>query len=202
VRGNEVFDIAAFRRTPPPSRGGPHGLRSGEGAPGGQDAVERARHGDTGAFESLYRTHAGRVYGLALRMTADPARAEELTQEAFVRAWEKLGSFRGDSDVGTWLHRLTVNVVLGDLRARRRLEERFITTDEAPEPTASVPLETGIDLERALAALPPRARVVFVLHDVEGYPHREIAELTGLAEGTSKTHLHHARRRMKEALRR
>lgn len=169
--------------------------------------VRRAREGDAGAFEALYRAHAGRVYALCLRMTADPGRAEELTQEAFVRAWEKLGTFRGDSGVATWLHRLTVNVVLGDQRARRRLEDRFVA-DEADRETAQEPStpppETGasLDLERALAALPPQARMIFVLHDVEGYRHGEIAEMTGLAEGTSKAHLHHARKRMKEALRR
>jgi RNA polymerase sigma-70 factor (ECF subfamily) len=169
--------------------------------------VRRAREGDAGAFEALYRAHAGRVYALCLRMTADPGRAEELTQETFVRAWEKLGTFRGDSGVATWLHRLTVNVVLGDLRARRRLEERFVAAEAdretAPEPSIPPPeTAASLDLERALATLPPQARMIFVLHDVEGYRHGEIAELTGLAEGTSKAHLHHARKRMKEALRR
>lgn len=160
------------------------------------DLVGHARRGDVGAFEALYRRHVDRVYGLCLRMVADRARAEDLTQEAFLRAWRKLGSFRGRSAFGTWLHRLAVNVVLGDLRAAKRHETKHEPlADEPDEPAApaAAPPETALDLEAAIAALSPRARQVFVLHDVEGYRHREIAELTGISEGTSKAHLHRAR---------
>ena len=165
------------------------------------DLVRRARHGDADAFEAIYRGNVGRVYAVALRMVADPALAEELTQEAFVRAWRKLGSFRGGSAFGTWLHRLAVNVTLDALRARRRLRERF--DDEPPaRPPAAAPEDpgSGVDLQRGIAMLPPRARLVFVLHDVEGYKHREIAQLLELSVGASKAHLHRARRRLREVL--
>ncbi len=136
-------------------------------------------------------------------MVADPSRAEDLTQEAFVRAWEKLPSFRGESAFGTWLHRLTVNVVLGRLRSSRRRRGEVMATEElrvVPERGPAREPGAGIDLERAIAALPPQARLVFVLHDVEGFRHAEIAGLAGIAEGTSKAHLHRARRLLREAL--
>lgn len=172
--------------------------------------ARRARDGDVQAFERLYRAHVARIYALALRMTTDPARAEDLTQDAFVRAWDRLSSFRGDSAFGTWLHRLAVNVVLGDLRARGRWQEEGLEDKEAdPQDPAkdrrelrTPPTRPGekVDLERAVAELPPRARTVLVLHDIEGYRHREIAELTGVTEGTSKAQLSRARRLLREAL--
>ncbi len=167
------------------------------------ELVARARAGDHDAFGAIYRAHAGRVYALCLRLEGDAGRAEELMQDVFVRAWERLGSFRGDSAFGTWLHRLAVNVVLGDRRSAWRRARRVFTTDD---PAA---LERGvespgpglrIDLDHAIAALPPGARAVFVLHDVEGYQHGEIAEFMGVAEGTSKTQLFRARRLLREAL--
>lgn len=170
------------------------------------ELIRRAKKGDLTAFEELYRTYVGRIHGLCLRMTRNGERAEELTQEAFVRAWEKLASFRGDSAFLTWMHRLAVNVVLGDLRSRGRWEARFEEVEEpAKLPDAGGgrrPSGTVIDLERAIGALPPRARTVFLLFDVEGYGHREIAEMTGLAEGTSKAHLHRARHLLRKALNR
>jgi len=165
--------------------------------------IERALRGDTRAFEQLYRRHAGRVYALCLRMTGDPALAEELAQDAFVRAWEKLGSFRGDAQFGTWLHRLTANVVLTALRTRGRRQQREVTSDElASLPAAIPPREPGLmeELERAIATLPDGARTVFVLHDVEGYKHEEIALMTGTAAGTCKAQLHRARRLLRERL--
>lgn len=167
------------------------------------DLVARARDGDVAAFEALYRSHVGRVYGLCLRMLADPSRAEDLTQETFVRAWEKLPSFRGQSAFATWLHRLSVNLVLGDLRRRsRRREQRVEPPQLEAVPDADATREPfgEIDLERAICGLPPQARMVFVLHDVEGFQHAEIAELAGIAEGTSKAHLHRARRILRKAL--
>jgi RNA polymerase sigma-70 factor (ECF subfamily) len=166
--------------------------------------VKRAQGGEVGAFEELYRLHVGRVYALCLRMCGDAGEAEEMTQEAFVRAWEKLGTFGGRSAFGSWLHRLAVNVVLGRWRARGRRRDRVVSIaevdgfgdpDHRPEPRLAV------DLERAIAGLPVGARTVFVLHDVEGYRHKDIAELTGLAEGTSKAQLHRARKLLREALR-
>jgi RNA polymerase sigma factor (sigma-70 family) len=166
--------------------------------------VARARGGDARAFEALYRRHADRVYGLCCRLCdGDRAKAEQATQDAFVRAWEKLDSFRGEAQFGTWLHRITVNVVLGD----RRLLQRWTTFEDAEAAGAPEPLrvhapdsDLSTDLERALARLPKGARTVLWLHDVEGYLHEEIAGLTGIAVGTSKAQLHRARKLMKEHL--
>jgi len=163
----------------------------------------RARGGDTEAFEALYRRHAGRTFALCLRLCGDPARAETLVQDAFVRAWQKLPTFEGRSAFGTWLHRLTVNLVIEELRAEARRQGRVfsiedLTTLEVSRPAA--PPGTALDLERAIAALPAGARLVFVLHDVQGYRHEEIAEMTGLSVGTSKSQLHRARRLLREAL--
>ena len=166
--------------------------------------VGRARDGDSRAFEQLYRRHADRVYGLCWRLCdGDRAKAEQATQDAFVRAWEKLDSVRGEAQFGTWLHRITVNVVLGE----RRLLQRWTTFEDAesagPRPELTVPAEDpGLsrDLERALARLPKGARTVLWLHDVEGYLHEEISALTGIAVGTSKAQLHRARKLMKEQL--
>ena len=167
--------------------------------------VEQACRGDQAAFEALYRANVGRIYALCLRLSADVVRAEELTQSAFVRAWEKLGSFRGESAFSTWLHRLTVNLVLEDKRSERRRTERVLTTDDPAlldEGSVEMQPDVGIDLERAIALLPPGARAAFVLHDIEGYRHNEIAELTGTSPGTSKVQLHRARRLLRKALER
>lgn len=166
------------------------------------DWVRRAQQGDETAFEQLYRANVGRVYALCLRISGDPARAEELTQDVFVRAWEKLASYRGESAFFSWLYRLAVNVALADLRSERRRAKGVWATEELPSDVAAKAVNPGarIDLERAIASLPPGARAVLVLHDIEGYRHGEIAELTGLAPGTSKAQLHRARRLLKEAL--
>ena len=174
--------------------------------------VARARAGDAGAFERLYRAHAGRVHAVCLRLLADRALAEEATQDAFVRAWQRLGSFRGDSAFGSWLYRLAANVAVDRLRSERRRpggsggwEIEGEDPDGAPALSEGAAIERrpgeAIDLERAIRALPPRARAVFVLHDLEGYRHGEIAELAGIAEGTSKAQLHRARRILREILR-
>ncbi len=168
-----------------------------------KDVVRRAQAGDLSAFEQLYRENVGRVYAVCLRMACDATLAEELTQDAFVRAWQKLGSFRGDSAFSSWLYTLAVNLALSERRARRRRESRVIATAE-PEtletPQAAKTPDAGVDLERALATLPPGARSVFVLHDVEGHRHDEIARIIGVAVGTSKAQLHRARRLLREAL--
>jgi len=165
--------------------------------------VNRVQAGDVDAFEPLYRSHVDRVYALCLRMSRDPAEAQELTQDAFVRCWERIGSFRGDSRFGTWLHRVAVNVVLEHTRTRNRREARVDPTDD-PEILGGVATErsddTRMDLERAVRELPPKARTVFILHDIEGYRHREIAEMTGSAPGTMRAQLHRARRLLMEAL--
>ena len=165
--------------------------------------VRRAQQGDVAAFEELYRAHIGRVFALCMRLSGDPGLAEDLTQDVFVRAWEKLGSFHGRSAFSSWLHRLTVNLVTSRWRGRKRrlahiLPEADADPVETREPPSSPGL--GLDLEKAIAGLPPQARMVFVLFDVEGYRHREIARLTGLSVGTSKAHLHRARRMLREVL--
>lgn len=172
------------------------------------DAVRRAQEGDELAFERLYREHVGRVYALCLRLTANASEARERTQDVFVRAWERLPSFRGESAFSSWLHRLTVNVVLMERRAATRREARVTTDSDAADayalPAASRDSSPALrmDLESAIAALPPGARQVLVLHDIEGFDHAEIAELLGIAEGTSKAHLFRARQLLREALNR
>jgi RNA polymerase sigma factor (sigma-70 family) len=167
--------------------------------------VERAGKGDGAAFEVLYRRHRDRVYGLLWRLAGgDAALAEDLLQEAFVRAWQKLDSFRGESRFGTWLHRLSANVALSDRRIRVKRVRREIVLDEAVERTATgdrdVRAGQQMDLERAIAALPERARTVLVLYDIEGYSHAEIAQLTDMAVGSSKAQLHRARKLIREDL--
>lgn len=169
---------------------------------GGATLVERAQRGERGAFESLYHEHVGRVHALCLRMSGDPSRAEELTQDVFVRAWSRLSGFRGDAAFGTWLHRIAVNAVLQKRRSDRRREQR-VETREMLEHEAPVTRERPMDrleLERAVAALPEGARAVFLLHDVHGYKHHEIADMMGIAVGTTKAQLHRARRLLREAL--
>ena len=166
--------------------------------------VRAAQEGNVAAFERLYREHAGRVYALCLRLTADAPRAETLAQDSFVKAWERLGTFRGESPFGAWLRQVTVNVVMGDQRAASRRARRVTTTDDdavLDAPTAPRMDAERLDLERAIRVLPEAARTVFVLHDVEGYGHEEIASLMGIAEGTSKAHLHKARGKLQEILR-
>lgn len=168
-----------------------------------QALVSRAREGDVAAFEQLYRRHVGRVHSLCLRLARDPQRAEELTQDVFVRAWQKLHTFRGESAFSSWLHPLTVNVAYSAGRSRQRWASRIFATDDLSSFEDSVPgfdPAAGMDLERALGTLPPGAREVFVLHDVEGYRHEEIASMIGVATGTSKAQLHRARRLLRKAL--
>ncbi|MBI1319703.1 MAG: sigma-70 family RNA polymerase sigma factor [Candidatus Hydrogenedens sp.] len=167
------------------------------------ECVRRAQAGDTRAFEFLYRENRGRVYALCLRMTANPGLADELAQEAFVRAWEKLDGFRGESKFSTWLHRLTVNVVLGALRQRNRRQNRETGVEEfeaLPAAEAAAPAGLRADLEAAIQSLPEGARRVFVLHDIEGYRHEDIAEMMGTATGTCKAQLHRARKLLRERL--
>ena len=164
--------------------------------------VRRSIAGDVEAFEQLYRAHVGRVFGAILRLVGmDRARAEELTQDAFVRAWQKLSDFRFESAFSTWLYRLGVNTALMDLRGRGAIQT---ATDEELEFAAGgdMPFCAGerSDLERAVADLPPRARAVLVLYDVEGWKHEEIANELGMAVGSSKAQLHRARGLLRNAL--
>jgi RNA polymerase sigma-70 factor (ECF subfamily) len=174
-----------------------------EGAPGvaDRDDVARARAGDTSAFEGLYRRHAARIHGLTRRMMG-PQWADELTQDVFVRAWEKLGTFRGEAAFGTWLYRLAINVVL-TRRAwlgtqRQRHDDHEATLQGVPARPAMT--DMSMDFENAMEQLPDGAREVFVLHDVEGYKHGEIAGMLGVTSGTTKAQLHRARMLLRKHL--
>lgn len=159
--------------------------------------VSRARNGDRRAFERLYRRHVGKIYAVCLRLSGNPAHAEEYTQEAFIKAWQSLAKFRGDSGFGTWLHRIAVNTTLAHFR--RSARESGAPAPDAEEAHDEEP-GTMLDLEAAIAQLPDGARQVFVLHDVEGYRHEEIADLAGIASGTSKAQLHRARKLLRARL--
>jgi RNA polymerase sigma-70 factor (ECF subfamily) len=160
------------------------------------DAVRRARQGDVTAFEIVYRAHATRIYALCRRMVGDDAVARDLVQDVFVRAWERLNTFREQSAFGTWLHRLGVNVVLEHIRSRKRDDARHTEADDslASPGSLSARLDTRMDIDTALARLPSGARTVFLLHDIEGYSHDEIAQMTGIAAGTTRAQLWRARR--------
>jgi RNA polymerase sigma-70 factor (ECF subfamily) len=169
--------------------------------------VERCRGGDLGAFEEIYRAHSGRLFSVACRLLGNSADAEDLLQETFLAAHRKLDTFRGESALGTWLYRLATNLCLDHLRSRagrsRQVTDRL---DDEPglQDVSSGGLAdrtvTRMDLERALARLPDGCRAAFVLHDIEGLEHREVAEVMGIAEGTSKSQVHKARLRLRTLL--
>lgn len=179
-----------------------------ENKPISDHALARAAGlGDMQSFEELYDRHNRRVYSLCLRMTQNTAEAEDLAQEAFIQLFRKIGSFRGDSAFTTWLHRLTVNQVLMHFRKRSVKLERTTEEGETPvqivrgtENPNAMPVLDRIALDRALAQLPPGYRTVFVLHDVEGHDHEEIAKFLGIAVGTSKSQLHKARMKLRKLL--
>jgi RNA polymerase sigma-70 factor (ECF subfamily) len=168
--------------------------------------VALAAGGDRLAFERLYRTHANRVFSLCARMSGSRARGEELTQDVFVRTWQKLPQFRGESAFSTWLHRLAVNVVLNARKTEGKQASRTEdgdVDDERWDEVARAPLHIErMDLTDAISKLPAGARKVFVLHDVEGYKHEEIGEMLGITSGGSKAQLHRARLLLREALER
>jgi RNA polymerase sigma-70 factor (ECF subfamily) len=176
------------------------------------EAIRLAQQGDTGAFERIYRLHSRRVYALCLRMVGNTAEAEDLAQDAFLQLFRKIGTFRGESAFSTWLHRLSVNVVLMKLRKKTlpetSLEETTDPDDESSGPRRELGgpdllLSGSIDrvhLDRAIEQLPPGYRQVFVLHDVQGFEHNEIAKLMECSIGNSKSQLHKARMRLRELL--
>lgn len=182
--------------------------------------VRRASSGDESAFEQLYHAHASRVFALCLRMSGSRHRAVELTQDVFVHVWQRLGSWRGDSALSSWIYRLTVNLVLSNVRSEQRrqkhesaengMDDGWAHGSSRPERSEGSDvgvvrppsIHEAIDLERAIAGLPNGARTVFVLHDIEGYQHDEIAKMTGTAEGTCRAQLHRARKLLMEALQR
>ncbi|MPY87155.1 MAG: sigma-70 family RNA polymerase sigma factor [Luteitalea sp.] len=176
--------------------------------------VARCLAGDVSAFEELYRQHAGRLYSLALRMLGNAADAEDLLQEVFLTAYRKLAGFKGASTLGTWLYRLTVNACLDHLRSRSaRNDLRTDSLDRADRPPVAIVHPAAgsgrpesldysrFDLERAIRQVPQAARTCFVLHDIEGFEHHEIATMLGIAVGTSKSQVHKARMKIREHLR-
>jgi RNA polymerase sigma-70 factor (ECF subfamily) len=166
------------------------------------DDVRAAAAGDRHAFQRLYRLHAGRVHGAVYRLAGyDHARAEDLTQDAFIRAWQKLPGFRHESAFGTWLYRLAINVALTDIRARSADPVSMLDDDHLPEAGETPFCAAERDeLERAIGQLPPRARAVLVLHDIEGWRHEDISSELGMAVGTSKAQLHRARGLLRKIL--
>lgn len=171
------------------------------GAADPADYVAQAAAGDVRAFETLYRTYVPRVHSLVRRMTGGRD-TDELTQDVFVRVWQKLGSFRGDSAFATWLHRLAVNVVIERFRTDSARRQRFHDGEEIFNLLPSAPKRTDLsmDFEAALLKLPDGAREIFVLHDVEGYKHHEIATMLEISTGTSKAQLHRARMMLRKHL--
>ena len=185
---------------------GPNLSTMGEEKAATLDCIRRAQAGDVDAFELLYRESAGRVYALCLRLKAgDSTDATELMQDVFIRAWRRLATFRGDSAFSSWLHRLTVNTMLENARGDQRRIARVLPMDDTSR-LAGAARSNGIDLkmdmEDAIASLPKGARLAFVLHDVEGYQHQEIAEQLSVSVGTVKSQLHRARRLLRERLER
>jgi RNA polymerase sigma-70 factor (ECF subfamily) len=170
-----------------------------------EDLASRCRTGDVEAFEILYRQQAARIYTLACRMAGSPEEGEDLLQEIFLQAYRKLGSFKGDAAIGTWLYRLALNHCLDYVRGRQAKMRKVTGTldgDQSYQPLARrESLDTRIDLERALERLPDGCREAFVLHDVEGLEHREVGELLGVAEGTSKSQVFKARAKLRAFLR-
>jgi RNA polymerase sigma-70 factor, ECF subfamily len=183
---------------------GPSPLPPGNADSAVLGCVARAQAGDLDAFEVLYRENAGRVYALCLRMRAgDKVDATELMQDVFVRAWRRLGTFRGDCAFSSWLHRLAVNTMLENARSETRREARVLPMDDTsrlPGAAKGSSVEFRMDMEAAVASLPKGARLAFVLHDVEGYQHQEIAEQLGVSVGTVKAQLHRARRLLRAKL--
>jgi len=169
------------------------------------ELVDRCRGGDTAAFEELYRQHAGRLFNLAFRM-GGPQAAEDLLQEIFLLAYRKLDGFRGESTLATWLYRLAMNHCLDHLRGRQAQMGRVtdsLDDESAAEPVAGAPLAgplTRMELERAIGRLPAGCRAAFLLHDVEGFEHKEIARMLGVSEGTSKSQVHKARLKLRAML--
>jgi RNA polymerase sigma-70 factor, ECF subfamily len=171
------------------------------------DLVRRCMQGDAAAFEELYRAHAARLYSLLLRMVGSAEDAEDLLQDVFLQAHRKLDSFRGESSLGTWLYRLAVNQCLDYLRGRQSkmtrvtesIEDEAVAEPAAPTPAVPAAI-SRVDLERAIARLPEGCRLAFVLHDVEGFAHHEVAGLLGISEGTSKSQVHKARLKLRSML--
>lgn len=166
------------------------------------ELIDLARNGDNNAFKELFHLNVSRVYAICLRFSACRDLAEELTQKVFIKAWEKLNTFKKESKFSTWLHRIAVNEFLMQKRSEKKFLNRF-TNDESLTNKIhgqGINIETKIDLENAITSLPKRARMILVLHDVEGYKHKEISDMLNIETGTSKASLHRARKLLREGL--
>ena len=173
-------------------------MESGDG-----NLVARCQAGDIDAFEVLYRQHAARLYSLACRMAGSPEDGEDLVQEIFLQAYRKIGGFKGHSSVGTWLYRLAVNICVDFTRSRRAGMNRMtdpLDANSSSDPSARDTSAARLDLERAIARLPDGYREAFVLHDIEGFEHKEVARMMGVTEGTSKSQVFKARLRLRTLL--
>jgi len=170
------------------------------------EMVQKAAEGDSLVFRSLFDNNVSRVYSLCFRMSAgDVLLSEEITQDVFVKAWENLGKFRGESSFPTWLHRIAVNEFLMRKRSEKRMMQKVVMTDDLSKfdgrhDSGNRINSSNIDLEKAISSLPEQARIVFVLHDVNGYKHEEISDMINIEVGTSKAHLHRARKLLREEL--
>lgn len=169
------------------------------------ELIQKAGNGDSQTFKQLFDKYVNRIYAFCLRTCSNPQLAEELTQDVFVKAWEKLHTFRGESKFSTWLHSIAVNEFLMYKRTQKRILQKVVQTDNiAQYDSASERNEyhfnTNIDIENAISTLPEQAKIVFILHDVHGYQHKEIAGIAGIEIGTSKAHLHRARKLLREEL--
>jgi RNA polymerase sigma-70 factor (ECF subfamily) len=177
---------------------------SAEDKAAARELIRRAQTGDVDAFEILYSEHSPRIYALCLRLMAgDASDAAELLQDVFIKAWRRLDTFRGDSAFTSWLHRLTVNTMLGNTRSEGRRTARILPMEDTSRLAGAARasgIELKMDMESAIASLPKGARLAFVLHDVEGYQHQEIAEQLSVTVGTVKAQLHRARRLLRERL--
>jgi RNA polymerase sigma-70 factor (ECF subfamily) len=169
------------------------------------ELVKKAQQGDSTGFRQLFDTNVNRIYAFCLRMSTNPQLAEEITQDVFVKAWENLHKFRGESKFSTWLHSIAVNEFLTQKRTEKRFMQRFVQTDDVLKydrrgDRPEYHFNTNIDLEKAISKLPEQAKAVLILHDIEGYQHKEVAELMNIEVGTSKAHLHRARKILREEL--
>ena len=183
---------------------GNYPLSNAEDKAAALDRIRRAQAGDVNAFELLYREHSPRIYALCLRLKAgDKSDATELLQDVFIKAWRRLDTFRGDCAFMSWLHRLAINTMLENARSDQRRTARVLTMEDTSRlagAARSSGVESRMDMESAIASLPKGARLAFVLHDVEGYQHQEIAEQLSVTVGTVKAQLHRARRLLRERL--
>ena len=169
------------------------------------ELVRKAGRGDHSTFKLLFDNNVNRIYAFCLRMCSNVQAAEELTQDVFVKAWEKLDTFRGESKFSTWLHRIAINEFLMQKRTEKRYMQRVVQTEnihefDSPGDRTDYHFNTNIDIENAISTLPEQAKIVFILHDIHGYQHKEIAAFMNIETGTSKAHLHRARKLLREEL--